>query len=412
MGGFLERIRAAPDDDTPRLVYADYLDDTDDPARAEFIRVQIALTRVSRFDPVRPALVALERALLDQHASRWTAHLRGRASGPVFRRGLIEEVKVTARQFLACGAELFAADPVRHVHLLDLGDYPEALHSPLLGRLTGLTVFAQWLGERSVREGLLARAAAESPHLGSLKSLHLGRNRLGDAGVGWLADAPHLAGLEDLDLSENELTDGAAWVLAGCPRFARLRRLELAGNSLSADGAAALAGSGYLARCDRLGLRGNALHRRPTGAGLGGLTRFACLDVSDTRLGPAGLTDLLAGANPRVRELDLSATDLGDAGAVVLAESPAVGDLRALHLQSNRIGDAGLAALARSPHLTRLRELDVTHNPVGTLGLRAVLRPGALPALKVLAYPRLGVSFRVRQALEARFGPPTDQPAV
>jgi len=33
-------IRANPDDDTPRLVYADWLDEHNEPARAEFVRVQ------------------------------------------------------------------------------------------------------------------------------------------------------------------------------------------------------------------------------------------------------------------------------------------------------------------------------------------------------------------------------------
>lgn len=42
---FLAAIRNAPDDDAPRLVYADWLDDHDDSERAEFIRVQVKLAR-------------------------------------------------------------------------------------------------------------------------------------------------------------------------------------------------------------------------------------------------------------------------------------------------------------------------------------------------------------------------------
>jgi uncharacterized protein (TIGR02996 family) len=41
----LAAIRAAPDDDAPRLVYADWLDEHGQPERAEFIRVQIELAR-------------------------------------------------------------------------------------------------------------------------------------------------------------------------------------------------------------------------------------------------------------------------------------------------------------------------------------------------------------------------------
>ena len=44
--GFLAAIIAQPDDDVPRLVYADWLDEHGDPERAELIRVQCELERL------------------------------------------------------------------------------------------------------------------------------------------------------------------------------------------------------------------------------------------------------------------------------------------------------------------------------------------------------------------------------
>jgi uncharacterized protein (TIGR02996 family) len=41
----LRAICDAPDDDAPRLIYADWLDEHGDPLQAEFIRVQIELAR-------------------------------------------------------------------------------------------------------------------------------------------------------------------------------------------------------------------------------------------------------------------------------------------------------------------------------------------------------------------------------
>jgi uncharacterized protein (TIGR02996 family) len=38
--GFLEAIGDEPDDDTPRLIYADWLEEHGEPERAEFIRLQ------------------------------------------------------------------------------------------------------------------------------------------------------------------------------------------------------------------------------------------------------------------------------------------------------------------------------------------------------------------------------------
>lgn len=49
---FLNAIRANPDDDTTRLVYADWLDDRDDP-RGAFVRLHLALRSVA---PDRPFL--------------------------------------------------------------------------------------------------------------------------------------------------------------------------------------------------------------------------------------------------------------------------------------------------------------------------------------------------------------------
>ena len=43
---FLNAIHDNPDDDTPRLVYADWLEEHGEPDRAEFIRVGVELARV------------------------------------------------------------------------------------------------------------------------------------------------------------------------------------------------------------------------------------------------------------------------------------------------------------------------------------------------------------------------------
>ena len=55
-------IRAAPKDDAPRLIYADWLDENGRPGRAEFIRVQCALARKKS-----PSLRQRETELLAAH---------------------------------------------------------------------------------------------------------------------------------------------------------------------------------------------------------------------------------------------------------------------------------------------------------------------------------------------------------
>src|SRR5262249_48056502 len=98
------------DDDAPRLVYADWLDEHDDPERAEFIRVQIALE-----DPKLPAkqrkdLAKREQALLRRHERTWLGALaparldaddvpqwqveRGLVLRHRFARGWLDELQV------------------------------------------------------------------------------------------------------------------------------------------------------------------------------------------------------------------------------------------------------------------------------------------------------------------------------
>src|SRR5262245_45122502 len=92
---FLQRIRAYPDDDAPRLVFADWLDEHGDP-RGAFIRVQLALAQLdaeesSEFgdrlarperETLRARLLQDERGLLDAHEDEWTAPFRRFATRP------------------------------------------------------------------------------------------------------------------------------------------------------------------------------------------------------------------------------------------------------------------------------------------------------------------------------------------
>ena len=396
----LDLVRAAPDDDAPRLLFADWCDEAGDPARGEFVRTQLALARLSVADPLRPPLARREAELLGTHAVRWAEPLKGVAGGPVFRRGFVDEVKATARQFAAHADALFALAPVRHLHLLDLGDHLPALRSRHLAKLHGLTVYAQRVDAGRAGDGRLVGELADSPHLGGLRLLHLGRNRIGDAGVARLAEAD-LRSLEDLDLRENDLTDAAAGLVARADTFAHLRRLQLAGNRIGPGGATAVADPNHLPALRWLGLAMNPLAGRAID---GDLLARSAVDLSANGFAAADLLALLAVPGPAVlRELDLSDNPLGDAAGLAVAASPRLAGLRSLGLCNVGLGDAGLAALAASTHVTKLLKLDVGRNPVGDDGLRNTLRGVALRGLRELSYPRIGVSFWMRQSLDRRF---------
>src|ERR1700722_5073147 len=108
-------VIANRDDDTPRLIYADWLDENGQSDRASFIRAQVEGARAEPFSP--EALEAESRAdrLLVRHLKKWTRHLDGSVfEEPGFHRGFIEHVGVKLKpgSITSLGA-VFDIEPLR-----------------------------------------------------------------------------------------------------------------------------------------------------------------------------------------------------------------------------------------------------------------------------------------------------------
>jgi uncharacterized protein (TIGR02996 family) len=178
---FLRAIRANPDDDTARLAFADWLDEHDEPERAEFIRVQIELEPIRfRIDNSRAVeLHRREDELLRVHGDDWigTNHLLTNPAdfGPVCRRGLPDYACLSLDTFLANGEALFEAHPtLREVALYGLANRcSELTMSPLLAKLDTLEI-ADWPTEDD------AISLSVSPHLDKIARFKL-----------WLGGGPH-----------------------------------------------------------------------------------------------------------------------------------------------------------------------------------------------------------------------------
>jgi hypothetical protein len=191
-------------------------------------------------------------------------------------------------------------------------------------------------------------ALARSPYLRHLRKLVLSFHHL-DQGAAALADAPWLAGLEELDLSETATLDSAVIALADSPRLSRLVRLDLGSNRLGPAAVTALANSPHLGGLRELELRHNNLGDE------GAVELARCplarqlshLDLIRTGLTTAGLRALLAArrGGDEFRELELTANDLGDDGAVALAEATARAPIQQLRAVGCGIGDRGARAL-------------------------------------------------------------------
>lgn len=245
----LAAIADRPDDDTPRLAYADWLDDhagdLPDPAaaraRAEFVRVQC---EVKRLEHLPTALLQGFADLYRRQDHLLTHHRRdllgplADALGPhdaVFDRGFVTELGLDAAAFVRHAAAIAALSPPPDVTVTVPHPSAEFLGSPHLGLVT------------AVRWQSLAPAPDADypvpPRWDRLRVLNVSGCELDDRGLHGLVATPEdsLPALTDLDVSWNAITDEGLLSLVASPLWPRLRVLVVGSNPITDEGARVLA---------------------------------------------------------------------------------------------------------------------------------------------------------------------------
>ncbi|QJW96833.1 TIGR02996 domain-containing protein [Frigoriglobus tundricola] len=221
----LRAVQDNPDEDTPRLMYADWLEEHDDPARAEFVRVQCRLAERGRREPVPPADPDRQREfqLQSQLGERWLAELpavRGvRWTG--FWRGFPVASVASATTLVRAAEKVWDAAPVESVTVTGLNANGARVlaGSPVFDRLRAFTLegySARHEGERPLR------TLFGSPRAKALRRLAL-LSALGEAGLIAVFASEHLTGLEWLGVGSGEMTDGAAEAFLAAPGLRSVR---------------------------------------------------------------------------------------------------------------------------------------------------------------------------------------------
>jgi uncharacterized protein (TIGR02996 family) len=287
---FLSDIIEHPDDDAPRLICADWLEENGEADRAEFIRLQIDMARMAEVDLRLSSLQWREADLLGRNLQRWMAPVADcSVSSPDFRRGFIEAVDCNAGVLLDAGERLFSRAPIRELTL-----YASSAHLSALARCEWLT---RLLTLRLIGEGTepaqgvfalrsFAALVCSSPHLQGLRVLDLSGCALGTSRVVVLSLSRALPALTELGLAGNELDSDAARALAFSPHRPGLEVLDLGNNAITDEGAELLASSPFLQRLRWLRLDGNPIGNAGIEALLGSraLTRLAYLRCDESRL--------------------------------------------------------------------------------------------------------------------------------
>ncbi|WP_162665972.1 TIGR02996 domain-containing protein [Gemmata massiliana] len=408
--GLLAAITAHANEDTPRLAYADWLDENEAPVQAEFIRLQCRLASCSAADPDYPDLTERHAEMVAQFGplAKLTApalppgyHAEHDITG--FQRGFLSAASGSWRadrrtptdedveQFAAGLSQLIATTTVRELHLTDLtpDQVFRVLTAPGAESLTSVLVAQRFaLGSTGDTESELIRAVALSKVVPNLEYLRLffGSTPPPTAGITQLARAKF-----------DRLTHLTLWIQTGptcdltpltsAAWFRNLRRVYFGDSAVRGSVLVpALAKLPHLESLDLIQQSAPARKALGTARGFPALARLELqgrVPFNDAVRVATGRFPALAeltirgegDANtavqrfcfakwwPQIRVLELAGGWITDETIKAFARSEIVPGLRVLRLHQRSFGAPGLALLAngsRFPNLTTLN-LDLSH---------------------------------------------------
>lgn len=260
----LAEVVAAPEDDVPRMAYADLLVAQGDP-RGEFIRVQCALANGDVEYLEKTELRERVGQLLSAHGAAWLSDVGLDSKTPVeWRRGFVDTVTLAGEDFAGeLGESLLAREPVRHAKL-KIGSIKVArlvasaphgarlLSLQALGSLSDSAVIALLEGPWDALRGLNLGASVtayslprvlQCERLSSLERLSITGSDVGGALGAALAEGCALLTLQTLFAASCGLTDDDLAALAASPLLSQLTTLCITNNEYGPAGLKAIADS-------------------------------------------------------------------------------------------------------------------------------------------------------------------------
>lgn len=313
---FLKTIIANPEDDIPRLVFADWLEEHGQTDRAEFIRLQCEMEHGQIDDVERHGLKSRIVELLALHDTAWK--IPGIRRGvQVFRRGFVEGLQISAEEFIIHANRIGREAPVIELWLTAAESHTAALAMiPWLSRLRSLKFRADSIGSRLIdlfRPGLFSE----------LRSLTILSDRI------WSETVAVLMELQ------------SSWP--------KLERLDLSGNPIGNEGFMCISMSNVIQGLEHLILKSDGIdhedrihaHGAEGFARLIPTNRLRTLNLSGQAISDSGFRALLTcGRLESLEHLDVSRNEIGNDGtdwAAILLTSPLASHLRSLNLSGNTV---------------------------------------------------------------------------
>jgi uncharacterized protein (TIGR02996 family) len=331
----LHAIRESPEDESLRLILADWFEDNSDPQRAEFIRLQLRLAGDLDVDE-RFALRQREKELLTSNLEYWAGPLARKPWSCRFHRGTarvqIQTARLLSSKVQKQAEQWFA--PALVTALSTEGTtsrWPQFFKLPLLEELSSLML----VGSKMKLPGL--RALAGSVHTRNLRALGIQSAALylDRVAMEVLAEAPSLKLLTRLNFRHSPLNREALALLTHPHTpWPRLTSLNLDSTLLFLNpNLELLLAAPWLSQLRELSVHG-------------------CLGTDQA------IQELIRGlTSSRLRVLGLGNNRVSDRTAELIASSAHLAELRELWLDFPRFSFAGARALAESPYLNHLRLL-------------------------------------------------------
>jgi uncharacterized protein (TIGR02996 family) len=397
-------VLAAPDDDLPRLVYADCAEESGDPEYAEFIRAQIELAKTPEYEPFAVYCHTCRPEWVTDGRPNPVPGVDKPYSEPSYRRGFGWRLGITGPRQQQVVERAMTDHPIGALNLGTgtLDQWAEFSTAEWLRQIRSLWFVAL----SSPNEPL--RVLRESPFVPNVRDLRLehtnepslsfiledlfaaplGRQltalsmRHGPGSADEWVEAITAGGrvaLTDFDLYYMGFGPAAARVFVDGKLAKQAEVLRLAGNPLQASGVEILAA---------------------------GVERLRILDLSNTHL-DADAAEALSGspAFAPLRKLVLNRnTNLRADGIKALARSSRLAGLRSLGLAVTHTDNAAVRYLTRGVVWPNLVELDLTGNPIDDGGGRHLLTAVPAPDLTSLRLPGRKLSDGMKAELRAKFG--------
>lgn len=384
---FLAQILATPDDDAPRLVFADWLEEQGNLDRAQFIRAQCDLAKLPAWHPRAIEAAWEAEALLAKGGEAWRAALPqlDGIEWVDFERGFVTMVRVRDQKALyEHAAAIAAATPVSGVELSGLderaphdrtkvpwletlrltfrGEYAFQLKSSILSAATELEI--QNLHQYTELDWLARRQPSTPLHRLEVQGSHIASSAFAEQIIEHIpANA-----LERLDLGT---------------KFVDYDSGYFQDPTLGHDGAARIAARKF-ENLSALGLDRQRITQQGLGELLAASPRVQHLELRRCELTELSVFQAAGDDDAPILRLGLSYNQFGDAGMAALVAAPRLRALESLELETCELTAASVQTLAESPLWHTLRVLDLGRNALaveGAVALAGAPRPEHLHTL-------------------------------